>query len=183
MLSATNKLILAFVTLIVGLVIIGSLAAQGNLVTDKRTAANESYNLTDIGCYASGEVNGTTDAGCNITVSYAPSGWEQTETGCYLSGVTVGNNTYYAMTEDTDYYLFENTGIIQMLNTSSTNLTGCGNNVRINYTYCGSDYLNLSWGRTAIDIVPGFFAIALLLISVGLFYSVAREYGIIGKGE
>ena len=41
--------------------------------------------------------------------------------------------------------------------------------------------MNLSWGRTGINLVPGFFAIALLLVSVGLFWSIARDNGIIAS--
>ena len=45
MLSATNKLIMAFVTLIIGVVLIGSVASTSNLVADKNYISREYVNL------------------------------------------------------------------------------------------------------------------------------------------
>ena len=68
--------------------------------------------------------------------------------------------------------------------TDATNLSnfassGANNNSLMSYTHCPDNYMNIGWGRTLINLVPGLFAIAILLASVGLFFSVAKDYGII----
>jgi hypothetical protein len=129
---------------------------------------DESYNLHTLGCYEGGQVNGTTDADCNLTVAYAPSGWKATDTDCYLSDVVVTNATGTAYTLNTDYKVFEITGIIQMLNTSTTETP---NNVTlIDYKYCGDSYMADSWGRSVLNVNVGLFAIAILIAAVTIVY-------------
>jgi hypothetical protein len=65
-------------------------------------------------------------------------------------------------------------------NTSTVRLTA-DNLTYVNYQYCPDDYINVSWGRSVIRYAVGFFAIGLLLVSVGLFYSVARDAGIVTR--
>ena len=53
------------------------------------------------------------------------------------------------------------------------------NNALVDYTYCNEGYMDSSWGRTVINLVPGFFALAILGASLLLFYSVAKDFDII----
>jgi hypothetical protein len=39
--------------------------------------------------------------------------------------------------------------------------------------------MNLSWGRSVLSVAVGMFALGLLVVSVGLFYSMARDYGLV----
>jgi hypothetical protein len=168
-------LVLAFVTLIIGVVLISTVASEALGVTTKTNIADESTNLSTISCYTGGEVNETL-AACNITVTNNPTGWKSND--CPLTNVVVTNNTGTALVLDTDYNLFASTGIVKMLNTTDTTLAATAGVVKIDYTYCGDDYLNLSWARTFVNLIAGFFALALMLISVGLFYNVAKANGI-----
>ncbi len=175
MLGSAQKLLLAFLTLIVGVVLIGTIASNSLNVTTLSSVSDESHSLTD--CYTGDNEVNESDSDCNITVTHAPSGWVSSE-GLGISSVTVKNGTGTALTEDTDYVLFETQGLVQFLNTSDTD-DFTSNLTYIDYKYYPEDYLNLGWGRTLVNLVAGFFAIALLLVSVALFYSVAKENNLI----
>ena len=165
--NTMKVLITTFVVALLAVVFLSSLAEQTNVVTTKLTTSDESYNLTGIGCYSAGQVNGT-DADCAITVTNAPTSWEQED--CPLTSVVVTNTTGTALTLDTDYTLSASTGVVTMLNTTSTNLTNMGNNVLIDYQYCGSNYLNSSWGRSILGVNAGLYAIAILILVVAAVY-------------
>ena len=173
--NASSKLILAFVTLILGAVLIGVVSSNALGVTATTHVYNESDDLTTCLALSAGggwEVN-ESNPNCNITVTNAPTGWKQAD--CPLTTVSVYNSTGDLLTAATDYNLYASTGIIQMLDTDATeNLTS---NATFNYySYCGDDYMNLSWGRSLLNLIGGFFALALLGISIGLFYSVGKDF-------
>jgi len=165
----TKTLITFAILLILGAVLIAVIADQTNLNTQKTTSTDESYNL-NTSCYAGGEVN-ESDTDCNITVTYAPTGWEQQDSDCYLSGVVVTNATGTALTLDTDYVVYPSTGVIQMLNTTDTNSTSLVTNVTlIDYAYCGDGYMADSWGRSVLNTNVGLFATVLLIAGAALIY-------------
>ena len=171
--SSISKLVLAFVTLILGIVFAAQVADIGQDITTTIGVSNEtvSYVAKMDGI---GEVN---ESAANITVANAPTSWKVDD--CPITDVKVSNASGTELTLDTDYQLVASTGTIAILNTTDTNSTNnIGNTTLVNYNYCGDDYMNLGWGRTGIDLVPGFFALALLLTSVALFYSVAKENGV-----
>ena len=174
-LGTTGKLILAFVTLLLGAVLIGTVASEGLNKTDKLQEVDEYFDMSLATNATPGEVN-TSYA---FTVAYSPSGWKSTD--CPLSSYTLANGTggVTELTETTDYVLTTTTGDVSFKQTDEVNQTFSSDNASyITYTYCGDDYMNLQWGRTAINLVAGFFALAVLLISVGLFFSVAKDFGI-----
>lgn len=176
-LGASQKLILAFVTLILGAVLIGVIATNALAVTDTTSVLGESGSLS--ACYDTGSAKNQVNesaAACNFTVANNPTGWKTED--CPLTSVVVYNGTGTVFTLDTDYQLFASSGVIQFLNTSDTE-GQASNATTWDYNYCGDDYMNLSWGRTLLNLVAGFFAIALLMVGVGLFFSIARDYGII----
>jgi len=180
-----NYVVLAFVFLIIGSLLIGQVASNVNDRTDKSKVFDEADNLVTTGCIVAatsgGQINGTDDADCNITVTYAPTGWKLYDSNsCPLTNVVVTNASGTVFTAGTDYNLFASTGIIQMLNTTATQ-SGFANSTLIDYTYCGDDYLNSTWGRSVLDTTVGFFALALLGISLWLFYSVFQSVGILNK--
>jgi len=177
----------AFVALLIGVVLIGTIASSTNAVTEKTIASAETTNLYGNGCWhvssSVGQVNGTEDVNCNITVTNAPTGWRtESAEGCGIGSVIVTNSSGNALTVDTDYRVFAYSGIIQMLNTTKTSsaATGLGplNTTLVYYDYCGTDYVNSSFGRSATDLIAGFFALALLIVSVGLFYQVLKNEGL-----
>jgi len=170
--GTTGKLVAAFVTLLLGAVLITTIASEGLARTDKLVINNEveAFTPVDVGNINTTEVH---------TVTNAPTGWKSDD--CPLESVAIKNASGgTALTVTTDYTLTASAGTFLLLNTTATvAMIGADNNTYVDYTYCGDDYMNLTWGRTAINLTAGFFAIAILLISVGLFYSVAKDYGII----
>ena len=179
MLSNTQKLLLAFVTLILGIVFVGVIATNALTVTAKTIVSGESTDLATLVCIIGADVSvDETSSDCNITATNAPTSWKTID--CPLTSVVVYNNSaenYTALTEGTDYNEFASSGIIQMLNTTDTD-GGDVNTTYINYIYCKDGYMNLGWGRSITNLIAGFFAIALLLVSVGLFYDVAKDTGL-----
>ena len=177
-----NYLVLAFVFLIVGVALISSISANINTRIDKTVVYDETFDLDALGCVnetGGGMLNGTDDANCNITMANAPSSWKTLD--CPLSSVSIANTTagtYAALTASTDYNLFPAIGVIQMLNTASTD-AGDFNTTYVTYAHCEDDYLNSSWGRSVLGTVPGFFALALLGVSLWLFYAVFKSTNLI----
>ena len=167
--KAGNKLILAFVTLIIGVVLIGTIATQGNAVTEKTNVAGESTSFTPL-------VNTTINETETLSLTNAPTGWKVDD--CPITNLVLSNGSD-ALTVTTDYVFTAASGTFTLKDTAAVRALNDTNATISSYTYCADDYLNLSWGRTMIDLVGGFFAIGLLLVSVGLFYSVAKEQGII----
>lgn len=178
MLSNIQKLLLAFVTLILGVVLVGVIATNALAVTAKTPIYNESHSLS--GCIIWNEswleewgIN-ESDSDCNVTVTNYPAGWKTED--CPLTSVTITNLTGQEFTSGTDYNLYPSTGIYQMLNSTTT--MNVSNDSNAFYTYCVDEYLNQGWGRSVANLIAGFFAIALLMVSVSLFYDVAKETGL-----
>ncbi len=164
--NTMQLLIGSFVVLVLAIAFLTSIADQTNNVTTKTNVADETYNLST-SCYVGGEVNESNSA-CNITVTNYPTSWRVED--CPLTSVVVSNATGTALTLDTDYSLFTSSGVVQMLNTTTTNSTGLGNNALVDYTYCGDNYMNSSWGRNILGVNVGVFALAILLIIIGAAY-------------
>lgn len=171
-LGITGKLVLAFVTLLLGVVMVGVVASNSLLVTDKKVISNEAEAFTPCG---NASINETEVH----TVTNYPTGWKTND--CPLTSLAVKNASGgTALTLTTDYIPTLSAGTFLLVNTSTTvAMIGADNNTYIDYTYCGDDYMNLGWGRTMINLVSGFFAIAILLVSVGLFFSIGKDTGIL----
>lgn len=172
-LEGTQKLLLAFVILLIGIVLVGPLAAQGNLVTDKTIVDGETVSVAAAKIHGD-DFNATVDLG---PITNVPTSWKIED--CPLTTITVTNNSGEALTVTTDYTLSTTTGVLAIVNNSDTTAAFAGDNSSlVGYTHCADDYLNVSWGRTGIDTAMGFFGLALMLVSVALFYSIYKDYGI-----
>jgi hypothetical protein len=173
MLSTIQKLMLAFVTLIVGLVLVGQVATVGVGVTSKKAITNEAISIAP--AYAG---DNQIDPAIVFTVVNAPTGWKSTD--CPLTNVILTNGSGTAWTATTNYVFTASTGKFTLVNVPAVNQSFLSDNSSlIDYTYCGNDYLNSDWQRTVLNLTPGFFALALLIFSVGMFYSMARDAGIL----
>jgi len=108
-----------------------------------------------------------------LSIAQIPTGWKAND--CPINTIVLTNGTT-TITQNTDYTY--SAGNINLLGSLINNLTS-GTSYKATYDYCADDYLNSSWGRTTLNLIAGFFALALLIISVGLFYSVAQDTGMI----
>lgn len=170
--EGTNKLILAFIALIIGAVLISQIATLGLAVTAKTDVVNELVGITSLRNYNGNHINET--VGDNVIVN-VPTSWKITD--CPITNFVYGNATKdYTLTID---YTFDSvTGVIHLYDKSPANIS-ISNSTYADYTYCQDSYLNSGWSRSVLDLVVGFFAIAMLLVSVGLFYSIAKDNGIL----
>lgn len=174
-LNNVSKIIVGFLMVIVGVSLIGTVANNSALVTDKAIIVNETVDISSARISGTQSINITAS---NFTITNAPTGWKTTD--CPITSVTYGNATAQ-FTSATDYNLYTTSGILQVLNTSTTGEDSITNTTYVSYTYCRDDYLNIAWGRSIIGLVTGFFALAILGIGIALLYSVFRESGIVGK--
>lgn len=154
----------SIIMILVGLALITSVADTKATQTDLLSVLDEQTNLVTVGCYVGGQVN-ESDPDCNITVSnwYPAGDWRASESQCYLSSVVVSDDTGTALTLDTDYYLYSDTGVIQLLNTTAT--TSLPNNlVEVDYEYCGEGYLTSSGDRSLASLWTTMMVLALIII-------------------
>ena len=166
----TSLLIAGFVFLMLGVVLIAPISTSIIDGTSKTDVANEAI---DISSSKSGpdQVN---ESISNFTLTNYPTDWKILN--CPISSFTYGNATIdYVL--DTDYNFFSDSGIIKVLNTTTTEEGG--NSTLADYTYCSDSYLDSSWGRLVLNTVPGFYALALLGIGLWFFYEIAKRAGII----
>ena len=170
--SSITMLIGAFICLIVGVSLVGVVATESNAVTDMITISGESIDYT-----TAVQVNGTINESVEFTIANVPSGWRIT--GCPVSSFDL-YNTSSSLVLTTDYTFNTATGIITFKN--SANVNGTATNVTTaTYVYCDKEYLTQSWNRTIINLVPGFFALALMGVAIGLFYGVMKKEGILDR--
>jgi len=182
--NSVTKLILGFVVLIVGLALIGSVTSNVFVVTEKMEVGSEAITIIRAN-------EGACPMGINITHPYAltnsPTGWKSTD--CPISSFILLDQVGGTAAVTTDYVLFSDNGTLVLKNTTRFVLANCSsdagvgasNATTLSYEYCRDDYVNIAWGRTVLNLIAGFFALALLGASIGLFYSVAKDAGIIGK--
>jgi hypothetical protein len=176
MLSTIQKLMLAFVTLIIGLVLVGQVAISTSSLT--AYTAN-----TQTSSFASARIAG---GAINESVYFYPthfieaaSGWRADTSGCssedISTSVSITNSSGGAFVDGVDV-IINTAGSYTLLNTDKVN--GTTNNVTlVSLQYCPDGYIS-GWSGTVLALVPGFFALALLIFSVGMFYSLARDAGI-----
>ncbi len=176
-LSVGYKLIVGFVALIIGIVLISVIASQTIAVTDKTIVVDESVDAASA-ILSANDIN----VSVNLSLANIPAGWKIAD--CPLTSITISNNTGTALTITTDYLVYPVQGVYSLVNSSGVLAdlavsTADTNNTLVDYTYCQDDYLNSAFGRSSQNLVPGFFALALLAVAIGLFYSVGRDTGII----
>ncbi len=165
--------ILLAITIIIGMTLLGSIANSQALISEKRVVTNESDSLDS--CYATNTTKAQIDAtksACNFTLDNAPTGWRLSDGQCALGSVVVTNSSGIALVDGTDYNMYPQTGILQMLNSSNTNSTFMsGNYTLLAYNFCHEGYLQNTGDRALIKLIVTFLSIVLLITAV----SVARN--------
>lgn len=160
----TGKVIGAFFLLILGIALLTTVSVETNERTSK-TSTSENIDYTSAFDYP--DINESYVLGPLATLG-------DTNVDCPITVYSLANSSGTAYTETTDYVMTAGSGTFTLVNTEQVNLTG-DNITAVTYTYCPVGYMNLGWGRTGVNIVPGFFAIALMLIAIGMFYSIYKD--------
>lgn len=174
-------LLAAFVAILIGVVLIGTVAGEIDDLTSKLDITNEAGSPTILVNPGGGDINLTKQ----YTITNAPTGWKGDD--CPITNFAMQNasgdggqltlNTDYAFTAQYGNYTYLNsTAIIGIVNGSWTTTA---NTTYLNYTYCPDDYLKEGWHRSVSNLVPGFFALGILGVGVGLVFMIMRREGIL----
>ena len=165
----------AFVMIVLGVSLLGPVSSSVLGITQTVKVANESLSL------AAARLPGN-----NINTSYLftlLNSGDQGAGGLVLNSVVIVNSSYniiasgnYSVTYTSypDTISFLNTTTLVNMN-SATN----GNQTFVNYTYYPNGYLNQGWDNSVLNLLPGFFAIALMAVGIALMMSAFKSLGII----
>jgi Tfp pilus assembly protein PilV len=173
--GTVTKLVSAFVMLIVGISLIGVVATQTTTNTQTTVTSPQTFTVA----YLDGlNVNTTARFYPSIIATQAGTYMSDTD-GCktadIMGATTITNASGTGLTVTTDY-VANAAGYITFTNTSA--VRGSTNTTVGYFSYCPDGYTAQSWARTILNLVPGFFALALMAISLGMFYSLGRDAGI-----
>lgn len=167
--KSVMMLVGAFVAIIIGISLLGVIASEGNKITDINNISGETVD------YSSAREDGTgLIEPNNFTIANPPTTWRTTQ--CPIEGFVLYNSSG-VLTDSVDYTFTASSGVIAFENTDNVN-GSASNTTSATYQYCSGAYLTQGWTRTIIDLVPGFFALGLLGVGVGLFYSVGSREGV-----
>ena len=164
---------MGFVMIIIGIVLLSSVATQVIGVTQK-TTESETIDIT-AARLAGGDINETYEF-VPTRVTEALGGWRSTTSGCQesdLLGSAVLTNTTDALTETTDYVI--GTGYFTLVN--STTVWSSGNDTAITLEYCQDDYVS-GWANNITNLIIGFFALAILGVGIAITVTIFRKSGV-----
>lgn len=168
--SSIPKFLAAFILIIVGVIFINIIAAETNGSTEPTYVTGEALSIASarlVGNQINQSVTftltnaGLVDAGGWVTDSVVITN---------ATGQTLVGN--YTVNYVTDRITFAN-------NTYMVSGGGLNNNTLVAYQYYSGDYINSDFGRSILDLVAGFLAIALLGVGIALFYGIAKENKIV----
>lgn len=171
--SSIGILIIIAIAVLIGTILVSIIASNITPRTQLTYASRETVSLTS----AKGLTSGGVNSSVIFTLTNAPTGWKAGDTDCYLANVIAVNGSDYVLTANTDYVLDSATGKIYFQNTKPLNQS-TGNTTYITYDYCPDDYVAEGWGRTMLNLVPGFFVIAILLGSAFVIFWILKREGI-----
>jgi len=173
----------AFIAILIGAVLIGTVASEGLKKTTTLRITSENISIADMR-----NVTACNSEGCDILMSYNVTvnvseenalAWKRES--CALSDISIVmqniSDANQLLTLGTDYIFTEEYGNFSLRNTTIVGQVK-GNRTFVNYTYCPDEYVNVAWGRTIINLVPGFFALAILGIGISLLLIVLKREGI-----
>lgn len=174
-----GMLVAAFVCLFVGLSLIGVISnglisntnlAYGSEVVNYGNSVGAGGIINPNAAYYPKFVNYTDTRNDGIRAS------EECGKSAVIASITVYNTTSAFTAAD---YVIQTNGSIQYKAGLVANATSkVSNNSILYYRYCEDSYVQSGWGKTMLNLIPGFFALALLACSLGLFYGVAKQTGI-----
>jgi hypothetical protein len=179
--SSVGLLVITFVAILIGVIGVSIIAESITGVT-KLTTATETLNL------APAIVNGTyiNQTPISLGTNTLQSGFRTDYDECVVTALaSITNYTGTAMTTPLLYNFTAASGttpatitIATALNTASAgNWTGAVNSSTVTYQYCKDNYVG-GWARTVSDMVPGFFAIGIMIISALIIVWIMKKENI-----
>lgn len=181
--STGGKLVAAFILLLIGVILVSTISTSV-LTTTALSTVTDTFSLAPARL-AGGAVNNTYPFKLSGFGDYREDYTECSSGTLITSGATVvaKNSSGATLTMNGcdaggEYYFVEGINEINFCNNKNVNQSN-SNTTTITHPYCGSNYNITSWGRTATNLTVGLMAIAVFLGSVGFFYSVGKDTGII----
>jgi len=177
-LGTVGIIISLFIAVLIGAVILNISAGQVNDLTGLDYTTDSAQLIT----------RNTTgiDASVTYTVSEAPTGWKAaSDSGCALTNFVLTNGTTGGagtFTVTTDYVVDLQHGTYTMVN-SATALallggeTGNDNSTVASYNNCPDGYQS-GFGGASLNLIPGFFALAILVSVAFLIFWILRREGV-----
>lgn len=170
--------------LIIGIGLIATVASSTYAVTGRGTfITEEQLNLSDAINGDSGFMNSTISfVLSNLGVQCSSGGGQWVANSVVITNrtrtiLTSGN---YSVNYGNQSITFLNTSTLDVESTVDDGFLNGTNMTLVNYSYYPAGYICSAFGRTTLNLVPGFFGMALLVGALGMFYSVMREEGILG---
>jgi hypothetical protein len=163
-----------FLVALVGSIIIAQTAGEVIKVTERTSVSAEAHAMN---VAAHPNINDTTE----YTLTNAPAGWKAGGE-CPIANFVLTNGTD-ALTITTDYTVDLDTGIFKLVENANMNASGSYNFLQTvnstyaSYGYCGDSYQS-GWGGTVLNMVPGFFALGILMGVAFLIIWILRKEGI-----
>lgn len=160
----TYQIVILIMGIIVLLAMIPEIFNQQANMTEKNGIADEVVNVK-FAAYPGGvhQWNSSYNLG---PVTQAPSGWKVDR--CPLENVVVTNASGTALTLTTDYTFNTATGVLNLKNTTATELGFVvNNNSLIDYTYCPDGYAPDVSSRSIAELIGLFAVLALVVFVIG----------------
>jgi len=162
-------MISVFIAILLGVVMLSISADQVNDITGLQTTTD-----ADVTEVINLSVSPSTSA---VTLTQAPTGWKANGE-CALTNFVLSNSTGTAFTVTTDYVVDLDAGTYTLTNSTAIIALGASDNVTsASYTYCPDGY-QTGFGSATLNMVPGFFALAILVSVAFLIFWVLRKEGI-----
>jgi len=166
-----NLLLGAFITLILGIVLLSVYADMSAANTNQVT--NTQTNILVARDKGSEHVN-TTKVHTLDTATNTLNNWRVDYSDCIPATIVVKNSSGALATVTTDYTYTATTGAILFKDTVTMNGTG-SNATTISYAHCPDGYLPQSWSRSLANIAVGLFALLCLAAAVGFMLMALKE--------
>ena len=166
-----NLLIAAFITLILGIVLLSVYADMSAANTNQVT--NTQTNILVAKDKGSEHVN-TTKVYTIDTATNTLNTWRADYSDCIPSTIVLKNSSGATATETTDYTYTAATGQLLFKDTITMNGTG-SNATTIAYSYCPDGYLPQGWSRSLANIAVGLFAVLCLAAAIGFMLMALKE--------
>jgi hypothetical protein len=173
--ETVNKLLAAFVLLILGAVMIATIAGE----EQNRVTIGETTKTINIGIARMAGLN-QINASKVLDVGNGLGTWRTDYSECIPQTIHLYNSSGTELADPTDYvYTYNvNSGRLTLKDTEALNNT-VSNITTVTMNYCADGYMTSTWGQTALDVAIGLFALGLFGAALGFFYSIAKDTGMI----
>lgn len=169
------------VAVLLGIVLVQIIAESTTTVTTLSTAT-DTLNIAGARNDGLKSINASKGYNASDILTYpASTSWKANYDACAIKTIRMKNQTGDILTDGVDYNWVDDgngaRGSLSLVNTLALN-TSLSNTTTITYDYCGDDYVAEGWGRTVANLVPGFFALALLIGAAFVIFWILKKEGI-----